>query len=184
MEIKYPKEGVFIIWDWLWESYSSDEDEDTDSYDDTQLIDDELDDEPEQTYPDTGAFHSVIFKCIGANKDVISQETLERASGLMSHHENVRVEIKPEPHNPKDSQAIAFMCHLDGKPYRIGYVVREVLADVHDAIATNSIISVKFEWIKYITSWTVSGPGWFAGIKITRKGQWSNNVIKSASTKC
>lgn len=181
---KYPSEGVFVIWDWLWESFGSDEDTD-EYYEDSELVESDTEMESscsELNSLDTGVIHSVTFKCIGANKDITSQQALEKASELLSCSKPVKVELQPEPHNPKDAQAIAFVCYLDEKPYRIGYVVHEVLEDVHDAIKNKRIISVKFEWIKYITSW-YSGPGWFAGIKITRNGRWSDIVIKSASTK-
>ena len=35
----------------------------------------------------------------------------------------------------------------------------ELLEDVHDAINAGSIISVQFAWIRYITDWSRSGPG-------------------------
>lgn len=44
-------------------------------------------------------------------------------------------------------------------------------------------VSIEFEWIKYVCSWTKSGPGWFAGIKITRIGRWSDTVMKCSSSK-
>ena len=62
---------------------------------------------------------------------------------------------------------IAFVCSIDGKWSRIGYVVKEVADKVHEAIRDNKIISVKFAWIKYITNWPNSGPGYFTGISIT-----------------
>ena len=162
-------------------------DEETEEYDkcdaDTQLSAGSSSDLETESTPDPGIIHSVVFKCIGANKDTVSQQALRRAHDLLSQNKTVCVELKPEPHNPKDSHAIAFVCYLDGKPYRIGYVVREVLADVHDALTTNSILNITLEWIKFITSWSISGPGWFAGIKITKNGQWSDAVVKSASTK-
>ena len=145
------------------------------------IEEDIIEEKPASPDPDIIAItHSVVFKCIGVTKDAMAQQTLERAYDLISQ---VPVELKPEPHNPKDSKAIAFMCRLDEKPYRIGYVVREALSDVHEAIASNSIVSVEFAWVKYLTTWTISGPGWFAGIKITRNGSWSNVVVRSGSTK-
>lgn len=151
-------------------------------------IDEDINEDIEEgpTSPDLNIIaitHSVVFKCIGVTKDTIAQQALERAYNLIFQGEKVPVELKPEPHNPKDSKAIAFVCRLDGKPYRIGYVVREALSDVHDAIASNSIISVEFAWVKYLTTWRISGSGWFAGIKITRNGSWSNVVLRSGSTK-
>ena len=36
------------------------------------------------------------------------------------------VELRPEPTNPKDSQAIAFLCLIDGKWEKIGHVVHDL----------------------------------------------------------
>ena len=38
----------------------------------------------------------------------------------------------PEPHNV-DSKAIALQCELDGKWLQIGYIVKELLDEVHVA---------------------------------------------------
>ena len=59
---------------------------------------------------------------------------------------------------------------VDDEWLRIGYVVREAL-DVHHAMETSSIIDVKFTWAKYLIIWMKSGPGYYAGINITRYGE-------------
>ena len=45
----------------------------------------------------------------------------------------------------------------------------------------NEILSVDFEWIKYKTNCTFSGPGYFARIAIKRVGLWSARVIICSS---
>ena len=64
------------------------------------------------------------------------------------------VELRPELTNPKDSQAIAFVCLIDGKWEKIGYVVREALSDVHAAMKNRKVLSIKYDWIKFITDWS------------------------------
>ena len=59
------------------------------------------------------------------------------------------VKVVPEPSNPYDSRAISFQCQLQQKWHTIGYVVREVCDSVHDALSSNSIVSVQFAWVKY-----------------------------------
>lgn len=39
------------------------------------------------------------------------------------------VELRPEPTDPKDSPAIAFLCLIDGKWEKIGHVVHEALSE-------------------------------------------------------
>ena len=33
-----------------------------------------------------------------------------------------------------------------------------ILDEVHSAIDNNLVVEVKFQWVKYITDWTRSGP--------------------------
>ena len=47
--------------------------------------------------------------------------------------ESVPVTLVHEPNNPHDSRALAFVCHLE-QPHTIGYVVNEVLDEVHATI--------------------------------------------------
>ena len=95
--------------------------------------------------------------------------------------ETVEVMLRPEPSNPKDSCAIAFDCYIDSKWEKIGYVVREALNAVHSAMRDGLIVSVKFDWVRYITHWTRSAPGWYSGIAITKQGDWPVEVVRCAS---
>ena len=101
---------------------------------------------------------------------------------LLADNKAVEVHLRPEPDNQWDSRAICFECLLEGRWRRIGYVVREVLDDVHTAILENKIVSVKFSWCKYKITWYRSGPGYYAGINVSRIGDWSRSVIRSQST--
>ena len=61
--------------------------------------------------------------------------------------------------------------------------MREALDSVHDARESGSILEVKFSWAKYLVTWMRSGPGYYAGINITRVGQWNTAVHQCASTR-
>lgn len=122
---------------------------------------------------------TVIFKVIGCTKEQKYQDILRR---VKYSEEDIKVTLSPEPANAFNSKAIAFVCLLDGKWQRIGYVVDEILDEVHDALNKN-ILSINFSWVKYITEWTRSGPGFLAGVNITKRGIWPYSVRKAASTK-
>ena len=81
---------------------------------------------------------------------------------------NVPVKLEPEPNNKYDNKAVAFMCQADSDWERIGYVVREASAEVHEAISNNKILKVSLEWIKY--KFLFKTPAWYAAIRITRNG--------------
>ena len=63
---------------------------------------------------------------------------------------------------------------------RVGYVVQEVLDEVHKAMDDGLILKVEFDWMKYIAHFKNSG--WYTGINITRIGEWSPSVLRSRST--
>lgn len=125
---------------------------------------------------------TVVFKCIGATKDTQSQDALCTAKDRISSGWTVPVRMRPEPTNIADSQAIVFECELDGKWRKIGYVVRNILNEVHAAMGANLIISACFKCIKYVTHWSHSGPGYYAGISVTKSGPWDHKVKLFRST--
>ena len=131
----------------------------------------------------TSVVDTVRFKVIGATRDKKHQDALEAANEAVRSGEEVHVSLKKEPKNPVDSMAIALMCYVQKKWQRIGYIVREALDDVHEAISDNSIKAVKLAWVKFRIDIHGSGPGFYAGVDITRQGKWSSAVHASASTK-
>ena len=127
--------------------------------------------------------HTVTFKCIGSNHSSTSQATLKAITEHAGDTKQIPVMICPEPENPVDSEAIAFRARVSGKWHTIGYVVREALPHVHTALQGNKITSVAFSWVKYMVQWTRSGPGYYAGINVTVKGKWPQEVVRCASTR-
>ena len=66
---------------------------------------------------------------------------------------------------------------------KVCYVVHEVLPEVHAALQEKKITGVKIAWIKWITAWSRSGQGYYAGIDISKKGYWGTTVVSSRSTR-
>ena len=125
--------------------------------------------------------HTVTFKCIGCTKDISYQETLARVSQIQNSNVDVLCKLYPEPNNPADARAIAFKVCLDNRWCTIGYVVKEALDEVHEAISEKKILAVTIDWVKYIIYWR--SPGWYAGVKLTRIGEWSRTIVLSQSAK-
>ena len=133
-------------------------------------IDDSSDSDEESTIR-----HSVVFKCIGSLKELRYQEILAQVAQRLRQGDKVSVQLQKEPNNPVDTQPIAFMCKLSEEWERIGYVVQEVAESVPDALDQGRL-EVSFDWVKYTMCF--SGCEWYAGIKMTRRGQWPANVLK------
>ena len=142
---------VFIIWKWI----RLDEVKGTDSSRSrspslSTSTGDASSDEEDISIPEIT--HSVIFKCIGVHKDMEYQDTLALANRNRNDGKTVPVQLKPEPNNPYDSNAVAFVCQTDENAdwKRIGYVVREVAPEVLSVINNKKLLSVKFLRIKFL----------------------------------
>lgn len=183
-------DGVFVAWQWEWlpDSQPGSESESEEDSSSVQPL------THSRTPSDVGSgsedqeevqdvAHTVTFKCIGASRELQTQEILAKVAKLLDRGDIVSVDLFPEPENKYDSNAIAFKCLVDGSWHRIGYVVREALLYVHDAMKKQQILSVKFAWVKYIINWSRSGPGFYAGINITKSGDWHTTILQCASTR-
>lgn len=178
---------ILVIWNG---DYCIDDDTSTKEFDEESLRQDDIDnveddsacdsDDNTVTLPDVP--HTVVFKCIGASRDSHSQLILQTARNVIASGGTVPVRMRPEPTNIFGSQAIVFECELNSKWNKIGYVVTEILDHVHAAISSSSIMAVNFRFIRYVTHWTVSGPGYYAGISVTKNGPWSGLVRHHKST--
>ena len=60
---------------------------------------------------------------------------------------------------------------VNGKWYRVGYVVNEILDEVHQALSRGEVVKVKFVWVKYISDWSRCGPRFFAGVDVIKHGR-------------
>ena len=173
---------VLVVWKWRCDPLAPEE-----AYEEPWIIgetDDEDNGEESQTVESSCSdvrLYTVVFKCIGATRDQKWQSSLRAARDKQDKGETIPVRLQPEPNNIRDPKAIAFECLLEGKWARIGYIVRELLDEVHESIDKKVIVNVEFDWIKYMTNWTFSGPGYYAGIALTKKGPWSNKAISSSS---
>ena len=159
--------------------YASDEEEEAE--DKTENSDEENENANAESDSILPVTHAVTFKCIGCTKENAYQEMLKRIAQMQHRGEDVPCKIQPEPENPIDSEAIAFKCKLDDQWHTIGYVVKEVLKEVHEALAQNKVTNVSIDWVKFVIYWKT--PGWFAGIKITKIGEWSRTVVMSQSAR-
>lgn len=187
-KLNLPANGVCIVWKWEW--ISDDIDHESEAHDiqpeksDCEVVSEtDMSSEDCDTQAATGMTHTVTFKCIGANRSPTSQNILKTISELPRNVKDTPVIIVPEPENPVDSEAIAFRAKISDKWHTIGYIVREALPYVHDALKRNVIQSVTFGWVKYLVSWTRSGPGYYAGFDITIEGKWPQDVVRCASTR-
>ena len=169
---------VFVLWNWFWVEVSSATPSVTSSPCSSPCSSPPPDDSSSSSDEIPAITHAVVFKCIGVTKEKKYQDTLQYAKKRLDDDGiKLPVKLQPEPENKWDSKAIAFMCQDNFGWQRIGYVVREITAEVHHAIDNGKILDVSFDWIKYSVHF--STPGWYTGIRITLNGEWSLNVQRS-----
>ena len=184
--------AVVILWEWESETaqpsstpIDSDKEESESDQDESEHTS-ELDDDPEchqDTESNTTAecIHTITFKCIGSTREK-KYQVLEKARDRIQEGFTVPVCLTPEPYNMYDSEAVAYECNLDGEWKKVGYVVREVLPEVHAALQEKKITGIIFSWIKWNTAWPQSGQD-YAGIDISKKCYWGATVVSSRSTR-
>ena len=165
-----------MAWNWEWEEEaSSDLEEDVDSreqYNPYIRSDSENSDDESISFSLPTQTHTVTFKCIGSTHDNNAQECLSKVSKVLREGGKVQTKMTPEPNNQYDSKAIAFFCKINDEWQRIGYVVREYLEHVHQALSERRILAVKLAWAKYLVCWPYSGPGFYARVNISVRGEW------------
>ncbi len=169
-----PEKGFLIVWEWEWISHSEDEDDNDRDYggDDSQNSQSSNEEPPPQSCVD--------FKCIGVTRDPVYQTILGDVRDKMQSGDTVPVKLFPEPENLYDASAIAFKCFHDSEWKTIGYVVSEICKDVQAAIDNCVVLSVDFAWVKYKV--LRKRPGFYAAVRITRTGEWSQSVREARST--
>ena len=169
------------MWNWTWLAAEDIESSDSEEcHSESDSIQSAMDNSEDESDGIPAITHSVVFKCIGCHKEKRYQELLALAQRKRARDgADIPVKLQAEPSNPMDSKAIAFMCKVETDWERIGYVVQEAQDDVHEAINTNKILAISFQWIKFIVYFKT--PGWYAGIKITKSGDWSNTILRSSA---
>lgn len=175
---------IFVIWKGQCNEIAAvqDDSEQEHTIEEEGSLEEDDDDDDEDSTALGAVPHTVIFKCIGASRDTHSQVVLRTARDMIANGETVPVRMIPEPTNMVDSRAIVFECQVEKKWSKIGYVVSEVLDPVHAAIRSNTIVSVEFRGVRYVTHWSASGPGYYAAISVTKMGPWDRIVKRYQST--
>lgn len=167
--VKLLPEGVFVIWTWDWMEPSDDDSDSTreSAVNSPELFsnaDDEIHTEETETIDKNPILtHTVTFKCIGSSRDPDCQECLAKAANIIRCGEHVDVKLRPEPTNEYDAKAIEFIIRLDNQWRRIGYVIKEVLDAVHDAIGKQQLAtpleqvwSRMVHWHRHYQNWRVA----------------------------
>lgn len=171
---------VFVAYAWHWKQDDGSEDISSSASGSTHSIPSSLS-ETEVDFNSSCTTHTLTFKCMGTVKDPRYQEALSKAAASLKDGNETPVRLRPEPENPFDPNAIAFDCLINNNWRHIGYVVQDVLLDVHEAMSKKEILSVKFAWVKFLLCWRRSGPGFYAGVEISKQGPWSLTCKRFAS---
>lgn len=89
------------------------------------------------------------------------------------------VDIKPEPDNDYDSNAIAVLLNYGTEWYTVGYIAKELTNEIHPLLETANI-KVAISHIRFRVTYLLIG--FYLTLNITREGQWSPRVISASKT--
>lgn len=188
--LKLLPQGVLVVWEWEWEDNNSSESDESTVGENVESIeqfnpnlpsDSESSEDSSTVVP--SQMHTVTFKCVGSTYDADAQECLSKASKILRDGGTAEMKMAQEPNNQYNTRAVAFLCKINDKWQRVGYVVKECLEYVHKAMSEGHILSVKLAWAKYLVCWSRSGPGFYAGVNVTLQGVWHSDVVRSQSTR-
>ena len=108
--------------------------------------------------------HTLPFKVLGvAFKH--RQRHLEAAFQKLENGEEVKVDIKPEPDNDYDSNAIAVLLNYGSGWYTVGYIAKELTNEIHPLLKSSNI-KVGISHIRFRLTYSLIG--YYLTLNITR----------------
>ena len=171
-DIEVEDKVYLVVWEFTHSNDPEDvaEGEHSDKEDEPQMDDLSDEEDPDQVN------HCLPFKVMGVTYNTEYQEHLEaaKAAGIT----NVRANIKSEPENEYDSNAIAVFINYGFDWVKIGYIAKELTRFIHPLMGNGKIVSVDVKHIKF--SLVYLRVGYYITINITRKGQWEEQVARAS----
>ncbi|KXJ12616.1 hypothetical protein AC249_AIPGENE16378 [Exaiptasia diaphana] len=137
--------------------------------------DDDEEEDWEDEEDEEDVTHILPFKCIGAAHERERQEHLEKAEEKMAKGERVHVKLRHEAENIYDRDALAIDMDYGLGWSNVGYIASELTKYIHPLLASDRIVSVSVQHIKFRVYFLKMG--FYPKILITRKGAWENFVV-------
>ena len=141
---------------------NSDEDSDEDSNEDQEIT------------------HSVPFKCIGAAHENNYQHHLEQAYLALQQNTSVKVQLRAEPLNPLDPNAIAIDLDYGTGWSHVGYIASELCKYLPLLWLLVILLMLVFQHIKYRVDFYKIG--FYPKIWIKRLGEWEPEVVRKSKS--
>lgn len=144
---------------------------------DSENDSDSSDSSSEET-SDQEIVHSLPFKVLGSAYCKEKQKALSDAQEcLYEYNRPVFVELRAEPDNVYDRNAIAVYIMSDDTFKKVGYIASELTRFVHPHLRDTSF-SASVLQIKYRTTFQLMGH--YMSISLTKKGLWHNQVVRAS----
>lgn len=123
--------------------------------------------------------HCLPFKVLGTCHSPDRQKAIEESyEHLYEHNRPLFVNLKAEPDNLYDQNAIAVFIMASSEYKKVGYIARELTKFVHPLLSDPSL-EVSVNKIRFSTTFLMIG--FYLTIDITRKGVWEKAVVKASS---
>ena len=122
------------------------------------------------------AEYTVPFKVLGvAYKG--RQTHLKKAYESLEEEKEVMAKLQPEPDNDYDQNAIAVLINFGSGWNKVGYIAKELTRELHPLIDNDSI-KVNVAHILFRVNYLQVG--YYITLNISKKGPWSNKVVKAS----
>ncbi|XP_072037948.1 uncharacterized protein [Amphiura filiformis] len=144
-----------------------DDEEDVSEQDDEE--DDESDNDDEvRLVPET-------IRLVGSNFEPRYQVALDKIRDKMSHHETIHIQVKNEPENPMDTNALKVEAELSPACWTIiGYVPKAKIPKVTSALKYGELVSCKLKGPPFFQLHPVRS-GLAAVVILLKKHAWMHN---------
>ena len=152
----------------------NEDDDDDDDDDDDHGDDDDEDDDHDDVYDD----HDVpekfteYFSLKGSSYHEDCQKALRKCKQLQLKKQHIELRVNPEPTNIRDKNAITVEVQLDGTWHRIGYIQKEKLRKVTEALKKTEIDKVQFKSIGFMFIPDLNDWLYHPCVLITKSHQW------------
>lgn len=128
---------------------------------------------------DKDMLHTLPFKVLGSCHSTDRQKLLEEAFELIENNRHVYIDIRSEPHNAYDENAIGVYLQTDVDFELVGYIASELTKYVKPCLMDPEF-KANIKSIRFRTTYMLVG--FYLTVELTKRGMWHKDVVKASKS--
>ena len=132
----------------------------------------------DELFNEENSEHELPFKVMGVAGKAQRQTYLEKAFIKRHDGSEVSAQIRADPTNAYDANAICVEIDYGEGWKVVGFLLKDLTQYVHPVIQSGKLSSVTIDDIRFRTQW--STPGFYIKLKIKCRGAWPQEVIRAS----